>query len=101
VFFLGLALALGSPLVALGATALAGVLAAVACELLAREERKAPHGGEPWRLDGWAVAVGTLAVLGLGASLGPEAIGTAWLMVALIAGLGFASLPNLAPRGRA
>jgi len=104
VFFLGLALALGSPLVALGATALAGVLAAVACELLAREERKArqtPHSGEPWRLDGWAVGVGTLAVLGLGASLGPEAIGTAWLLVALIAGLGFASLPNLAPRPRA
>ena len=101
VFFLGLALVLGSPLFALGATAPAGALAVVSCELLARDERKAPFSGEPWRLDGWTVAVGTIAVLGLGASLGPEAVGTAWLLVAMVAGLFFASLLNLAARPRA
>jgi hypothetical protein len=42
-----------------------------------------------------------LAVLGLGASVGPEASGVAWLLVALVAGLGLAALPNLAPRPRA
>jgi len=101
VFFLGLALTLGSPLFALGATVPAGAVAAIACELLARDELKAAARTEPWRLDGWSVTVGTLAVLGLGLSLGPDAVGTAWLLVALIAGLGFASLPNLAPRPRA
>ena len=101
VFCLGLALALGSPQFALGATVPAGAVAAVACELLARDEQKTPLSGEPWRLDGWAVTVGSLAVVGLGLSLGPDAVSTAWLLVALIAGLGFASLPNLAPRPRA
>jgi hypothetical protein len=99
VFCLGLALALGSPAVALGASVPAGAVAMVACELLARSgSPEVPK--EPWRLDGWAVLIGTLAVLGLGVSIGPEATNTAWLLVALIAGLGFASLPNLAPRPR-
>jgi hypothetical protein len=96
----GLTLALGSPAVALGAAAPAGVIAAFACELLARDERGPEFPREPWRLDGFMVLIGTFAVLGLGASIGPAATGAAWILVALIAGLGFASLPNLAPRPR-
>jgi hypothetical protein len=100
VLLLALALVLGSPPVAFGAAAPAGVVAVVGCELLARRGR---HGGvraEPWRLDSWAVTVATLALLGLGASVGPDAVGAVWLLVALFAGLGFASLANLAPRRR-
>jgi hypothetical protein len=101
VLLFGLALGLGSPLFALAVTVPAGAVAALACELLARNERTGRPSGEPWRLDGWAVTVGTLAVMGLGLCLGPEMVGAAWLLVALIAGLGVASLPNLAPRPRA
>ena len=100
-FSLGLALALGSPTVGVAAVVPAGALAIVACELLARGQRGPEIPQEPWRLDGWSVLVGTLAVLGLTASIGPEAVGAGWLLVALIGGLGFASLPNLAPRPRA
>ena len=97
VFFLALALTLGSPPVALGATLPGAVVAVVACELLARRQSTGAPNPEPWRLDAWSVTVAALAVLGLGASLGPEAVGAGWLLVALVAGLGFASLPNLAP----
>jgi hypothetical protein len=100
VVLLGLALALAPPLLALLACVPGGILAIVACELLARREKRHPVTHEPWRLDSWAVTIGTLAVLGVGASVGPEAVGTAWLLVALFAGLGFASLPNLAPGSR-
>lgn len=100
VFFIGLALALGSPAVGLGATASGGAVAVLACELLARAQHRPEFPREPWRLDGWAVTIATLAVVGLAASIGPEGVGVAWLLVALIAGLGFASLPNLAPRPR-
>jgi hypothetical protein len=100
VLLLGLALALASPALALAACAPGGVIAVVACELLARRDEIKRATPEPWRLDAWAVAVGTVAVLGLGASVGPEVIGAAWLLVALFAGLGFASLPNLAPGAR-
>ncbi len=100
VALLGSALALAPRPIALLACAPSGILAVVACELLARREKRHPVTHEPWRLDGWAVTIGTLAVLGLGASVGTEAVGTAWLLVALFAGLGFASLPNLAPRSR-
>jgi hypothetical protein len=100
VFFMGLALGLGSPLVGLAAAVLGAAVAVFACELLARDDRRPEFPREPWRLDGWAVTIGTLAVLGLAASIGPEAAGVAWLLVALIAGLGFASLPNLAARPR-
>jgi hypothetical protein len=75
------------------------VLGVLACELLDRLERTARSTVEPWRLDGWMVMVGTLGVLGLGASVGPEAVAVAWLLVAMLGGLGFASLPNLAPPG--
>ncbi|HWP07812.1 MAG TPA: hypothetical protein VNN72_18830 [Polyangiaceae bacterium] len=85
---------------ALAACAPAGVLGVVACELLDRGERNAAATHEPWRLDGWMIMVGTLGILGLGASIGPEAVVVAWLLVALLAGLGFASLPNLAPPTR-
>jgi hypothetical protein len=95
VVLLGLALALAPPLLALLACVPGGILAIVACELLARREKRHPVTHEPWRLDSWAVTIGTLAVLGVGAS-----VGTAWLLVALFAGLGFASLPNLAPGSR-
>ena len=94
---LGLALVLAPPAVALAACAPAGGLGVVACELLDRAERPARGGGEPWRLDGWMLMIGTLGILGLGAAVGPGAIAVAWLLVALLAGLGFASLPNLAP----
>ncbi len=100
-FSLGLALGLGSPTVGLALVVPAGALAVIACELLARSEHRQTIPQEPWRLDGWAVLVGTLAVLGLAASIGPEAVAAGWLLVALIGGLGFASLPNLAPRPRA
>ena len=94
---LGLTVAFAPPVIGLGACAPAGALAVVACELLARRAR-AGHGAlEPWRLDSWAVTVGTLAVLGLGASVGTDAVSAAWLLLALFAGLGFASLSNLAP----
>jgi hypothetical protein len=97
---LGLLVAFAPAGIALFATLPAGLLAAVACELLARKAMRDQAGLEPWRLDGWSVVVATLGVLGLTASLGAEAIGVAWLMVALFVGLGFASLPNLAPRPR-
>lgn len=100
VLLLGLALALGSPALAFVACAPGGITAIVACELLARREKLKRSTPEPWRLDAWAVAIGTVAILGLGASVGPEVIGAAWLLVALFAGLGFASLPNLAPGAR-
>ncbi|HTQ05167.1 MAG TPA: hypothetical protein VMI54_14990 [Polyangiaceae bacterium] len=95
-----LALLVGSPQVALGAAGPAGIVAVIACELLARRDRLARVTVEPWRLDGWAALVATLAVLGVGACIGPEASGIVWLLVALVAGLGFASFPNLAPRAR-
>lgn len=94
---LGLTLVLAPPGLALAACAPAGGLGVVACELLDRGEREARGPSEPWRLDGWMIMVGTLGILGMGASIGPEAVATAWLLVALLAGLGFASLPNLAP----
>lgn len=94
---LGMVLVLASPPVALMACAPAGGLGVVACELLDRRAREGAVSHEPWRLDGWMVMVGTLGILGLGASIGPEAVAVAWLLVALLAGLGFASLPNLAP----
>jgi len=97
---LGLALVLARPAVALAACAPAGVLGVVACELLDRAKPDAHEASEPWRLDGWMIMVGTLGILGLGASLGPEVVGTAWLLVALLGGLGFASIPNLAPPTR-
>jgi hypothetical protein len=46
------------------------------------------------------VLVGTLAILGLGLAIGADAVATAWLLVALLGGLAFASLPNLAPPRR-
>jgi hypothetical protein len=86
---------------ALLACAPAGVLGVVACELLDRKARTATTlRDEPWRLDGWMVLVGTLATLGLGAAIGGDAVAVVWLLVALLGGLGFASLPNLAPRSR-
>jgi len=94
---LGLALVLAPPGIALAACAPAGGLGVVACELLDRGAPAARGPSEPWRLDGWMIMVGTLGILGMGASIGPEAVATAWLLVALLAGLGFASLPNLAP----
>lgn len=94
---LGLALVFAPAPFALAACAPAGVLGVIACELLDRGERNASAGHEPWRLDGWMIMVGTLGILGLGASIGPGAVAVAWLLVALLAGLGFASLPNLAP----
>jgi hypothetical protein len=94
---LGLALVFAPPAVALAACAPAGGLGVVACELLDRAERNPERASEPWRLDGWMIMVGTLGVLGLGAAVGPGAIAVAWLLVAMLAGLGFASLPNLAP----
>ena len=97
---LGLLLGLAPPSIGFLACAPGGVFAVVACELLARRERARRVTLEPWRLDSWAVTVGTLAVLGLGASIGPSAVGAGWLLVALFAGLGFASLPNLAPGPR-
>ncbi len=78
----------------------AGALGVVACELLDRLERRERTTNEPWRLDGWMVLVGTLGVLGLGLCIGAEAVAVAWLLAALLAGLGFASLPNLAPPHR-
>jgi hypothetical protein len=97
---LGTVLVFAAPQVGLAACAPAGGLGVVACELLDRGERVKRTTSEPWRLDGWMVMVGTLGVLGLGASVGPEAVAAAWLLVALLAGLGFASLPNLAPPHR-
>jgi hypothetical protein len=97
---LGLVLVFAAPPFALVACAPAGVLGVVACELLDRGERNAASAHEPWRLDGWMIMVGTLGILGLGASVGPAAVAVAWLLVALLAGLGFASLPNLAPPTR-
>jgi len=97
---LGLALLLAPPSFALAACAPAGGLGVVACELLDRSDRTATVVHEPWRLDGWMLMVGTLGILGLSASVGPEAVAVAWLLVALLAGLGFASLPNLAPPTR-
>lgn len=94
---LGLALVLAPPPFALAACAPAGGLGVIACELLDRSESRSPGTVEPWRLDGWMILVGTLGILGLGAAVGPGAIAIAWLLVALLAGLGFASLPNLAP----
>ena len=94
---LGLALVLSPPAIALAACAPAGGLGVVACELLDRAERHPRGRGEPWRLDGWMIMVGTLGILGLGAAVGPGAIAVAWLLVALLAALGFTSLPNLAP----
>jgi hypothetical protein len=94
---LGLALVLAPPGWALTACAPAGGLGVVACELLDRRGPDARGASEPWRLDGWMIMVGTLGILGMGASIGPEAVAAAWLLVALLAGLGFASLPNLAP----
>lgn len=101
VLLLGVAVAVAPPIYALGACAPAGVLAVVACELCARRAKVTKESLEPWRLDSWAVTVGTFGVLALGASVGPEATSVAWLLVALIAGLGFASLPNLATTKRA
>ena len=98
---LGLTVLFAPPQAVFGVTVPAGILAAVACELHARRERRARVNTEPWRVDGWAALVATLAVLGLGACVGPEASGTAWLLVALGAALGLASLPNLAPPPRA
>jgi len=100
VALLGLAVAFAPPTIALGACAPAGVVAVVACELLARRPQPASGAHEPWRLDAWTVTVATLAVLGLGASVGSEAASAAWLLLALFAGLGFQSLPNLAPGPR-
>lgn len=82
------------------ACAPAGALGVIACELLDRRDRGAPGHVEPWRLDGWMVLVGTLGILGLGLAIGGDAVATAWLLVALLAALGFASLPNLAPPRR-
>jgi hypothetical protein len=101
VALLGCTLAFAPPPLVFLACAPCGVIAVVACELLARREKARKSTLEPWRLDGWAVTVATIAVMGLGASIGPEAVGTAWLLVALFAGLGLASIPNLAPGSRA
>lgn len=94
---LGMALVFAPAPFALAACAPAGTLGVVACELLDRAVRTGAGSHEPWRLDGWMIMVGTLGILGLGASIGPEAVAVAWLLVALLAGLGFTSLPNLAP----
>jgi hypothetical protein len=85
---------------ALLACAPAGMLGVVSCELLDRRDRAAREHGEPWRLDGWMLLIGTLAILGLGLAVGSDAVATAWLLVALLGGLAFASLPNLAPHRR-
>jgi hypothetical protein len=97
---LGTVLVVASPGLGLAACAPAGAFGVIACELLDRLEKKTPAALEPWRLDGWMLIVGTLGILGLGASVGPEAVAIAWLLVALLAALGFASLPNLAPPAR-
>ena len=97
---LALSLVFAPAPLALAACAPAGVLGVVACELLDRSKLDAAGSHEPWRLDGWMIMVGTLGILGLGAAVGPEAVAVAWLLVALLAGLGFASLPNLAPPSR-
>jgi hypothetical protein len=97
---LGLLVAFAPPGIAFVALVPGSVLAVVVCELLARRTPPGGGNGEPWRLDGWSTIVGTFGVLGLAGSLGSDAIGVAWLLVALFAGLGLASLPNLAPRPR-
>jgi len=97
---LALAVVVAPPGLAIVACAPAGTLGVIACELLDRRDRAARGHAEPWRLDGWMVLVGTLGILGLGAAIGGGAVATAWLLVALLAALGFASLPNLAPPRR-
>jgi len=97
---LGGLLVAAPPTLALVACGPAGALGVIACELLDRADRRQRLTTEPWRLDGWMVLVGTLAVLGLALSTGPEAVVVAWLLVALLAALGFASLPNAGPRSR-
>ena len=86
--------------IALLACAPAGALGVVACELLDRRDRAARGHVEPWRLDGWMVLVGTLGILGLAAAVGADAVATAWLLVALLTALGFASIANLPPPRR-
>lgn len=97
---LALAVIAAPPGFAVLACAPSGALGVVACELLDRRDRGAAGHVEPWRLDGWMLLVGTLGILGLGLAIGGDAVATAWLLVALLAALGFASVPNLAPRGR-
>lgn len=97
---LGLALVFLPAAVAFAISLVAGIAGAVACGLLARRSGKAPPAhSEPWRFDGFCVVVATLALLALGASIGPEAAPVAWLLVALLVALAMAGIG--APRTQA
>lgn len=97
---LGLALTLlfAPAVVAFGAALLAGVAGATACEGFARRGvQPVPGRHEPWRFDGYCVVVATLALLGLGGSIGPEAVPVGWLLVALLVALGLAGVGSMRP----
>jgi hypothetical protein len=71
------------------AVAPAGIVGAVACELLARKPKTL---GEPWRFDGYCVVLGTLALLGLGLVVGVQVAPAGWLLAATLSALGVAAM---------
>jgi len=69
----------------------AGMLGAAGCELAERQQRGRPA-SEPFRFDGYCVLLLTAALLGLGATIGPEIAPLGWLLVTLLLSLAIAAL---------
>jgi hypothetical protein len=66
----------------------AGLVGAGACLAARRAHFAKPASEEPWGLDAWGSLLAGLALPLLGWSVGPEAAGIGFLLVALLVGLG-------------
>jgi hypothetical protein len=71
---------------------IAGLVGAGACLAARRAEFAKPASEEPWRLDAWGSLLAGIALPVLGWSVGPEAASLAWLLAALLVGLGTMAL---------
>jgi hypothetical protein len=70
----------------------AGLVGMVACEVGVRNARKKGDTSEPWRFDGYCLALATLAILSLALTVGPDATPLGWMLAALLVALGVASV---------
>src|SRR5262245_4726007 len=80
------------PLLVFIAGPVAGAVGAGACLAAKRSHFAKPASEEPWALDAWGSLLAGFALPALGLSVGPQASGTGFLLVALLVGLGTMAL---------